>query len=92
MTPNVFFAAQIAHLGYLANVGAYLYDIERDVLMEHTANIPFGTGVILADHPRRGTTSAHTGSSTRLQSEMTPDGKHVTVDWSRFDGQTRSPR
>lgn len=87
VTPEVFFSAQIAHLGYLADVGAYLYDVERHVLMEHTANIPFGIGVILADHPRRGTTSARTRSSTRIWSEMTPDGKHVTVDWSRFDGQ-----
>ena len=33
-TPTVFFAAQIAHLGYLANLTAYLYDIERNVLLE----------------------------------------------------------
>ena len=86
VTPTVFFAAQIAHVGYLGNLVAYLYDIKRDILMERTVNIPFGTGVVLADHPRRGTTTAHAGKSIHLQSEMTPDGKHVTVDWLRFNG------
>jgi len=85
-TPTVFFAAQIAHVGYLANLAAYLYDIERNVLLERTSNIPFGTGVVLADHPRRETTSARTRTSTRLQSEMTPEGKHITIDWPRFNG------
>jgi len=85
-TPTVFFAAQIAHLGYLANLTAYLYDIKRNVLLERTSNIPFGTGVVLADHPRRGTTSARAGTSKYLQFEMTPEGKHITVDWHRFNG------
>lgn len=85
-TPTVFFSAQIAHVGYLANLAAYLYNIKRNVLLERTSNIPFGTGVILADHPRRGTTSARNGVSTRLQFEMTPEGKHMTIDWPRFDG------
>ncbi len=86
VTPTVFFAAQIAHLGYLGNLAAYLYDIKRDILMEGTLNIPFGTGVLLADHPRRGTTSARAGRSARLQSEITPEGKHITIDWPRFNG------
>ena len=85
-TPTVFFSAQIAHVGYLANLAAYLYNIKRNVLLERTSNIPFGTGVILADHPRRGTTSARNGVSTRLQFEMTPEGKHMTIDWPRFNG------
>jgi hypothetical protein len=85
-TPTVFFSAQIAHLGYLANLAAYLYDIKRNVLLERTSNIPFGTGVVLADHPRRGTTSVRNGASTRFQSEMTPEGKHITIDWPRFNG------
>ena len=85
-TPTVFFSAQIAHVGYLANLAAYLYDIKRNVLLERTSNIPFGTGVILADYPRRGTTSARNGVSTRLQFEMTPEGKHMTIDWPRFNG------
>lgn len=85
-TPTVFFAAQVAHVGYLANVAAYLYDIKHNVLLEHTSNIPFGTGVVLADHPRRGTTSVRQGASMHFQSEMTPEGKHVTIDWPRFNG------
>ncbi|MHB8105918.1 MAG: DUF2804 domain-containing protein [Candidatus Cryosericum sp.] len=86
VTPTVFFAAQVAHVGYLGNLAAYLYDIKRNMLMERTANIPFGTGVILADHPRRGTTSAHTGKSALFQFQAMPDGKHVTVNWPRFNG------
>jgi hypothetical protein len=85
-TPAVFFAAQIAHVGYLANVAAYLYDIKRNVLLERALNIPFGTGVVLARHPRGGTTSARAGNSKYLQFEMTPEGKHVTIDWPRFNG------
>ena len=86
VTPTIFFAAQVANIGYLGNLVAYLYDIERNILMERTANILFGTGVVLADHPHRGTTSAHAGKATHLQFQMTPDGKHVTVDWPRFNG------
>lgn len=85
-TPAIFFAAQIAHVGYLANVAAYLYDIKRNILLEQASNIPFGTGVVLADHPRRGTTSAREGTSRRLRFEMMPEGKHVTIDWPRFNG------
>jgi hypothetical protein len=86
VTPRVFFAAQIAHLGYVGNLAAYLYDIERNILLERTLNIPFGTGVILADHPRCGTTSARAGRSAHLQSEVTPEGKHITIDWPGFNG------
>jgi hypothetical protein len=85
-TPTVFFAAQVAHVGYLANLVAYLYDIRRNVLLERTSNIPFGTGVTLANHPRRGATSAREGVSKSMKSEMTEDGKHFTVNWPRFNG------
>lgn len=88
VTPGVFFAAQLAHLGYLGNVAAYLYDIEHNVLLEKTLNIPFGAGIVMADHPRHGTTiSARTGKSADYMSEMAGPGKHVTIDWPRFDGE-----
>jgi hypothetical protein len=85
-TPTVLLASQIAHIGYLANLVTYLYDIKRDVLMQRTSTIPFGTKVSLAEHPKRGMSSARLGASTLLKSEVVKAGKHFTVDWPRFNG------
>ncbi len=86
VTPTVFFAAQIAHIGYLANLVAYLYDFKHHALLERVSNIPFGTGVFMADHPRMGITCAAGRTSGTLRSEMIENGKHFVVDWPRFNG------
>lgn len=86
-TPEIFFAAQVAHLGYLGNVAAYLYDIKRNILLQSTLNIPLGIGVVMADHPRRGTSTVHpAGVSARYTSTMTTGGKQMTIHWPRFGG------
>lgn len=87
VTPDIFFAGQVAHLGYLGNVAAYLYDIKRNILLQSTLNIPFGIGMVMASNPRSGTTIFHRSSSpVRYTSTMTADGKRVTVDWPGFGG------
>ena len=85
-TPAVLLASQIAHIGYLANLVTYVYDIERNVLMQRTSTIPFGGNVSLADHPKRGMSSAKAGTSMLLRSDAVEAGKRFTVDWPRFNG------
>lgn len=85
-TPNAFFAAQVAHLGYLGNVAAYLYDIEHDVLLVNTLNIPFGVGIMMADHPRRPAPTRYTHGAMKYLSQMVGSDRHVILDWPRFNG------
>ncbi len=84
--PAIFFSGLIAHVGYLGNIVVYLYDLEHHALMEQSLNIPFGAGITLADHPRHGTTCALHGKSLKLESTVTPEGKHIAVHWPAFNG------
>jgi hypothetical protein len=86
-TPQRFFSATIANLGYAGNIFVYTLDFESGDLHEEGLVIPFGRGVSLARNSTAG--SCHyTGQGVSLEFETTPETRSLRVDWPRFhDGK-----
>jgi hypothetical protein len=82
-TPNLFFSATIAHLGYAGSIFIYLVDFQRKSWHEATKTIPLGHGITL---PRNSTTgeSIFADKSTKLRFWVEEDARHVQVSWQHF--------
>ncbi len=94
-TPQRFFSATIADLGYAGNIFVYTLDFatsQQSVTGEQPASgglheeglvIPFGSGIQLERLSTRGeATFANRQASLRFQA--TPQERHITVDWPAF--------
>lgn len=84
-TPQRFFSATIADLGYAGNIFVYTLDFATQALHEEGLVIPLGRGVQL---PRNSTTGdAHfAGQGARLDFQVLPGSRCVWVDWPAFHG------
>ena len=85
-TPERFFSATIANLGYAGNIFVYHLDFETGELHEEGLVIPLGSGVELS----RQTVGVcdYQGQGVRLHFETQPDARFISVDWPAFhDGQ-----
>ena len=81
-TPQRFFSATIANLGYAGNIFVYTLDFESGELHEEGLVIPLGRGVILS----RQTVGVceYQGQGVHLRFETTPEARDIFVDWSGF--------
>jgi hypothetical protein len=81
-TPQRFFSATIAHLGYAGNVFVYTLDFASNELHEEGLVIPLGRGVTLS----RNTTGTceFQGQGVRLEFATTPNSRQLFVDWPGF--------
>ncbi len=85
-TPNRFFSATIANLGYAGNIFVYTLDFESGDLHEEGLVIPLGRGVTLS----RQTVGVceYQGQGVHLKFETTPEAHQIFVDWPGFhDGR-----
>ncbi|MBN1665491.1 MAG: DUF2804 domain-containing protein [Anaerolineales bacterium] len=85
-TPQRFFSATIADLGYAGNVFVYTLDFESNTLHEEGLVIPLGHGVTLS----RQTVGVceYGGQGVRLRFETSPQARQIAVDWPAFhDGR-----
>lgn len=82
-TPNRFFSATIADLGYAANVFVYLLDFASGELHEQGLVLPSGK-VRLPRNPGKGET-VYEGKEAQLRFEQGPDCHKIQVDWPAFD-------
>lgn len=84
-TPQRFFSATIADLGYAGNVFVYHMDFATNRLHEEGLVIPFGKGIQLPRNSQQGETVF---GNEKASLKFTVDGKkrHVVVDWKGFDG------
>ncbi len=85
-TPQRFFSATIANLGYAGNIFVYTLDFETGELHEEGLVIPLGRGVTLS----RQTVGIceYQGQGVHLKFETTPNSRQIFVDWPRFhDGR-----
>jgi len=84
-TPQRFFSATIAHLGYAGNIFVYTLDFASHELHEEGLVIPLGRGLELPRASEQGVAS-YTGQGVSLRFETTPDRRRLLVDWPSFHG------
>lgn len=86
-TPQRFFSATIADLGYAGNIFVYTLDFTTQELHEEGLVIPLGRGIQLARNPLSGeTTFANKQVSLHFQAD--PLSRRIRVDWPGFhDGR-----
>ncbi len=82
-TPQHFFSATLADLGYAGNLFVYTMDFASGDLYEEGLVIPLGRGISL---PRNSTCGAShfEDSRLRLDFSLTPQGRHVELSWPAF--------
>ena len=82
-TPQRFFSATVADLGYAGNVFVYTLDFARNELHEEGLVIPLGRGVQLPRDSMRGETRfANRQASLRFQTEA--GERRIFVDWPGY--------
>lgn len=83
-TPQRFFSATIADLGYAGNIFVYTMEWGKQAVHEEGLVIPLGWGVQLPRNSQQG--DAHfSGQGARLDFRVRPGGREVSVDWPAFD-------
>ncbi len=83
-TPQRFFSATIADLGYAGNIFVYTLDFATGGLHEEGLVIPLGRGIQIERFSTHGeTVFANRQASLRFQ--VTPQERHITVDWPAFN-------
>jgi hypothetical protein len=82
-SPQRFFSATIADLGYAGNLFVYTMDFATGELHEEGLVVPFGKGVTL---PRNSTEGSSHFEDARLKLDFSvhPDHRHISVDWHTF--------
>jgi hypothetical protein len=82
-TPQRFFSATIANLGYAGNIFVYTLDFATGELHEEGLVVPLGKGITLP----RGSMSGETTFAdrrARLSFQALPGGRRLYVDWPAF--------
>jgi len=82
-TPQRFFSATIAHLGYAGNIFVYTLDFASHALHEEGLVIPLGSGVELPRNSQQGV-SSYKGKGVSLRFETLPAFRRLQVDWPSF--------
>jgi hypothetical protein len=82
-TPQRFFSATIADLGYAGNIFVYTLDFTSGELHEEGLVIPLSKGVILPRSSMSGDTH-FADKRARLTFQALPDERKLTVDWPGF--------
>jgi len=82
-TPQRFFSATIADLGYAGNLFVYTLDFASNELLEEGLVIPLGRGVTLPRNSTQGDSSFE-DSRLRLHFGLADQGRHVEVNWPAF--------
>jgi len=84
-TPQRFFSATIADLGYAGNIFVYSLDFTSGELHEEGDVIPLGRGISLPRDSTSGETVFENKKMT-LRFQAGRGERHVSVDWPGFDG------
>ena len=86
-TPQHFFSATIADLGYAGNIFVYIMDFETGELHEEGLVIPLGKGVELPRNNTQGD-SHFENEKANLTFSLLPDQRNLVVSWPGFhDGR-----
>jgi hypothetical protein len=84
-TPDHFFSATLADLGYAGQAFIYLIDFATGEYHEATLTLPLARGITL---PRNSTggDSLFDNGQVRLAFRHEPDARHISVVWPQFAG------
>ncbi len=82
-TPQRFFSATIADLGYAGNIFVYTLDFTTGELHEEGLVIPFGNGITLERNPEAGEASFKNDKAS-LYFKADGEQRIVNVDWAGF--------
>ncbi len=83
-TPQKFFSATIADLGYAGNIFVYIFDYSSGELYEEGLVVPLSKGIILPRNSDQGK-SRFEDNNTSLQFNVSTAGRHISVSWPRFN-------
>ena len=83
-TPQRFFSATVADLGYAGNIFVYTIDFESKELYEEGLVIPLGKGVSLPRNSGEGTT-IYNGKQAQLLFQVQPGVRSLNVEWPGFN-------
>ena len=82
-SPQRFFSATIADLGYAANLFVYTIDLASGELHEEGVIAPFGKGVSLPRNSDLGD-SNFINTNLKLEFSLHPNQRHLSVNWPGF--------
>ncbi len=85
-TPDHFFSATLADLGYAGQVFIYLIDFATGEYYEATVTVPFSNGIVLPRNSIAGDSTFEDGK-VRLAFRHETDARHISVAWPRFAGK-----
>ncbi len=85
-TPDRFFSATLADLGYAGQVFVYTVDFASGRHHEETLTIPLARGILLPRNSSEGE-SAFDDGKTRVRFQALSDERRLLVVWPSFDGQ-----
>jgi Domain of unknown function (DUF2804), N-terminal/Domain of unknown function (DUF2804), C-terminal len=83
-TPEFFFSATLAHLGYAGTVFCYTVDFTRGELDEETLLVPLGRGIHLPRNSDEGDGVFDNGK-VRIAFRLEGANRQVQVDWPAFN-------
>jgi hypothetical protein len=83
-TPQRFFSATIADLGYAGNIFVYTLDFKTGELHEEGLVIPFGSGIKLERNPEAGEAS-FANDKVSLKFTTDADKRRLNVHWAGFN-------
>ena len=86
-TPEIFFSATIADLGYAGTVFVYLVDFARKTYHEESKTIPLAAGVKLPRNSAEGE-SSYLGKKQKLRFWVEEGARRVQVAWMGFGRET----
>ena len=83
-TPEIYFSATLAHLGYAGTVFVYVIDFETGAMHEETLLVPLGSGIRLPRNSDSGE-STYTSKAARLRFWGETGVRSVQVAWPGFN-------
>ena len=85
-SPDMFFSATLADLGYAGQVFAYTVDFATGTYHEETVTVPLGRGITLARNSTGGE-SRYSGRKVQASFRIEGEVRRVQIDWSDFGGR-----
>ncbi len=85
-TPDRFFSATLADLGYAGQAFVYTVDFATGQYHEETLTIPLGRGIVLPRNSTEGE-SRYTNGKQALSFRVMPGDRRISVTWPGFGGQ-----
>jgi hypothetical protein len=85
-TPERFFSATLADLGYAGQIFVYTVDFASGAYREETLTVPLSRGIVLPRNSTEGESRFDNGK-VRVSFAVEPAGRRLAVTWPDFGGQ-----